>query len=578
MLGAVKIGVSMFLAISMLGNPATATATAAAADHERLDEAKNDHADAGKFLAELRGMRFSGEAPSLNGFSPTQEINLSPPPGSNVYKTAYKSKSNCVVFFSPLGKVEHDLAVKWDGAKCNGKPIQGKGELAITYRTDASDGTFSHVFVYRGRFKDGMLTGPSEKVNFVFYPDGRLKDDIYAFSGEFAYGLLNGAGAQTWTGPATDEPSAWVKKGNFKDGIPSGLITLSRLHPFAGVEADSGEQVLNADGGAYSYQWYNNGKKPVKGIMYFYNDPIQWQIATSEIKTGEMPGHAGIRRVDGSSELLAECDDWDIQKGRWSCARGTAAIASSARPDISLDGAFYIPVPVNKSGGMIRAGNGGRVRIGSENISAGHEMLCNEALSLCHGKAIVTVGAYEYWWGESEFSNGNLQPVSATLYHSSSPYEVDPSKDKKLAVCEEFSSPTRCDRGALWAGDGISWRGGYTMHGVKYSSSAGYDIGSGWGLYIDGHGRLTWGKDGRWAEGDVNDNEWVSIDDCDEPASSSKFICELHGNTVTFVEQRQRSYNSDSNSYGNPYGNGSSGGFTPIQIPQPQPYVMPGMP
>jgi hypothetical protein len=123
-------------------------------------------------LDELRALRYSGDIPSLEGFSPAKVIQLPAPADSHFYTTAYMSKGKCVTF-SKLGKDEHDLSIKWKGAKCNGKPINGDGTLQIQYKEDSGTGTYTHLSVSTGHFTN-------EAVEKVFsYPHRAVNQTKY---------------------------------------------------------------------------------------------------------------------------------------------------------------------------------------------------------------------------------------------------------------------------------------------------------------------------------------------------------------------------------------------------------------
>ena len=73
-----------------------------------------------EMLAGLRSMRYSDWMPSLKNFKPAKPIALAAPAGELSHNTAYKSTDGCVTFFYPLSDALSEVALKWEGAKCNG--------------------------------------------------------------------------------------------------------------------------------------------------------------------------------------------------------------------------------------------------------------------------------------------------------------------------------------------------------------------------------------------------------------------------------------------------------------------------
>ncbi|MDD2686543.1 MAG: hypothetical protein PHY62_10320 [Gallionella sp.] len=353
---------SIFFSIILLAVPRSAVA----------DDSDLYATEEGTRLMQVRKhMRFSGEAPSFDGFSPAKRIKLPAPDGATYYTDAYKNKNNCVTFFSKPDRGEKEFALKWSGGSCNGKPIKGIGELQILYKVEINGKVYTNIQTYLGNFENGLLTGEDGKrVNFSFDSEGRVQE-IYELSGEFAFGLLNGEGRKTWTGPKDAHPSAWMQEGNFTDSTAYGLIEFTRANPFVGIEADWSELVLNENGDTYKYQSHQNGNESVSGVMFFEGDPIPWHTAMETVsgtKESTSPENGSFIRVSDKDEigqriiLGADCESWELRSGQWFCPKGSIQkqdIRMGRDPKTIFEGAFALPIPFDERVGpiKIRAGD-----------------------------------------------------------------------------------------------------------------------------------------------------------------------------------------------------------------------------
>jgi len=474
-------------------------------------------------LALLRTIRYAGPLPDLKGLSAAREVKSERLRGGKDYSAAYRSQAGCVVFYNPLRQGEHDLAFKWQGPRCDGRPVHGEGTLWISYRADAADGTYQHASVYRGSFENGMLTGEGEKTNFSFGPDGTLRESIFHFTGSFVGGLLDGAGRKSWTGPADGEPSAHATEGQFAAGTPQGEVVFGQLRPYPGVEAEVKTLRLAADGRPLLQQ------PDSQGAIFFTGEATGWRTKVSTLDQDGRDRQAlffrGRRRFGGLGQV-AGCTAWEFHAAGLRCGEGVLTWQpedSSHRLRLP-SGAFRIPLPIRAGGNPFLVRDQEVLTFSfAGSASVDEELRCSADLSSCRGTAILEISSQVYFSGQVEYERGEVRPVSGTFRMGPEGGGRTPARD--LASCQEFRSPTRCRRGLLWRGES-SWTGGYEIWGLEFDPRRGYAIGrSPFRLTREGEGRIREGK--RWVDARADEDRLVSVGRCDDEGDPARFTCRL---------------------------------------------------
>jgi hypothetical protein len=495
---------------------------------------RNLQEETDRALAALRALRPEVPAPALTGLSPAREVKLQLPGGKD-YATAYRSKEGCVIFFSPLEKGEHDLGFKWDGQRCDGQPVRGQGALTVSYTFDAPSETVRRVFVFRGSFQNGMLSGrKGEKTNFTFEASGKPKASVYALSGEFADGLLHGHGTKTWIGPASREPSTQVEEGEFSEGIPHGQVTFTQLRPYPGVEAETKLLVFDTNGRPFLEQPTSSGK------IFFAGDSIYWRTSVKTLKSDWSDASAlfvrnSIARPDETSVISWCLTAWEFRPDGLSCAEGLLdwrAPGSAHHLYLSDKKPFRIPMPVRTSGSPLRVTDGEKFNLGGE-AGEDDELACSADLSSCRGKSTLWIGTRSYFAGKVEYDQGEVRPVSGLFLQTREPKKRT-KQDERWAWCRDFRTPTQCRAGWVVRGPG-SWTGPYRFQGIGFDAQAGYQPSSvEFRAIIEGHGRFLWTEGQNYADLVAEDDHYVSVGECDMPLESGAFTCRLDGGMVEF--------------------------------------------
>ena len=485
-------------------------------------------------LAALKAMRYAGPVPDLGGFSAAPAYKAEGLQGGKDYSAAYRSKEGCVLFFAPLGKGEHDLAIKWQGPKCDGKPLHGEGTLSVSLQIDRPEGAQVAVFVSRGRFQNGMLTGEGEKTNFSFGPDGQRNESIFAFSGSFANGLLDGLGKRTWTGPASGQPSAQTQEGQFTAGTPHGEILFSQLRPQPRVEAET--KTLEFD---------DNGRPLLEqqgsvGAIFFYGDPAGWVTKVETLNKDWSMRRALLyrgRSAHGDLKESAGCLAWEFHEDGLHCTEGALTWRrGDSTFALKLEGKPFQILRPPEGAGPFRVRDQELLRLGG---SPGEEagLTSSADLTSCRGAAILPLTTWVYFSGQVEYERGEVRPVSGVFRQSPSSSTRTPGQDERVAGCRDFRSPTRCRSGWSKRGEATDdpvWTGRFELRGVEFDPRRGYDVsGPDWGITMEGEGRLLYESSGRWADLRAEEDRFLSIGRCGDD-DSDDLNCRLEGQTVVF--------------------------------------------
>lgn len=560
-----------------LGLAAAAIGFPAAAAGSEAEESK-------KMLEWLRSLRHDGDVPALTGFSPAKPIaDFTAPPGGHDLSQAYKSAAGCVAFFAAPADHFSGVAFKVKGLPCNGKPLEGKGELQI-YRKHLNGAGFDQVIsVLSGEFSKGMLTGEAAKANFTFNAAGKPVADTYVFSGRFENSVLNGKGQRRWTGPKDGEPSAIALEGNFKDGVPSGGVLQSRLHPLPGVEADFQPLHYSPKGNSYVEQSQLNGGKTVDGYLFLYQDPARWKV---EVATWRDHVEAGAltRKRDDEENFYAACKQWDFAAGKISCMDGNVGGGFKGTYYGVERGPFSIPLPFDTRSVPFRVNNQQKVTIGLE-MQNQPGVSCNPDMTRCSGMVVTALfGSSQYLRGDAEVRDGAVYFKSAKLYQRASGLAYSPeynySSDKVEASCSNFSSPLVCAKGVYHYSSGTTATGSWKFKNVGFETLSergriGYITKGEFGPVMNGNVRMDYAN-GSWADVVMVDSEIESVEDCGVPDGAS-VSCAAEGSTMTFTRrgssrpQAERVEPRRVQSFEAPER------YKPIVMPTRPVYVLPGM-
>ncbi|QRR35876.1 hypothetical protein JNX00_08455 [Hydrogenophaga sp. YM1] len=530
---------SPFLRRLLLGAALVGAAHAAQAQNSGQKEVLTDPQARLDFV---RGLPYSGERPTLAGFSPAQPIKgFAAPAGQHEQTQAYRSASGCVAFFFPPGPEVADVAFKWSGPACKGQPVEGRGELQVRRRM----GENTAVAWLRGEFKRGMLTGEASKRYFYFDGKGQALPGVHVMAGSFANSVLHGKGTASWSGAPDARPAAWFREGVFKDGSLQGMGVLARLRPFPGVEADIHDLVFAEDGEIYIEQARMNGGRLLDGTLYFENDPVPWGLELASWREAA-PEAARLNRLDAEQgvALVSACVKWRFEAARLVCERGSVSSGTAAGSIGLNEGGFTVRLPVHADGVPFRP-------LGEPKLSVGLgrseiPVRCDSDLRQCSGQGVLTVlGSALYWFGDIEWVDGALRPARAALYAHGSKLEdsPDPERDRRLATCERFDDALRCQRGKVFYNGGGSYYGGWRYTGVSYRGEGrtppAYVAQGEQDVLPFGWGQLTY-RDGSWAEvHHDSDGDIDEVGKCDVPSESASYRCHLDGQTVMFQAQGQ---------------------------------------
>lgn len=538
----------------------------------------------GTLLSQLQGIRFSGKAPALTGFSPSRAVD-GLQKADRSYSTAYKSAAGCVAYFLPSTGGINNVQIKWSGKeKCNGRPLQGEGELLI--RQDNIEGGKKQIVlrVLQGNFVDGLLQGKGKKTNFTYDESGKFVEDTYVLSGNFVNGVLDGDGEQAWTGPAAAIPSAWIKQGQFKNGdlVGGSSIIYAQLHPAAGVEAAVQKLKLSAKSEMLVHQAYVNDGKPVDGAMFLEGDAARW--STTIYSWDNLPTSAVLKRHDAGNKFKTvelHCTDFGFQLGRIVCNEGLAFDFTTPFIFGVMNASYNYVLPVDSVKTPLRVRDNTKVVVGTYNDA--NPMTCNQDLSLCKGDSqIMAVGFSGYWYGSAELRNGKYAFTKAKLFNQLEfDKKFDPQKDKLILTCKNFSGPTDCENGEYYIGEQRKI-GHFKIEGVTTG--------------LDAKGEFSFERSGKfkvvmegWGSIFFNENEWADVwyendkitrvRDCGDNSRNVKISCKMRNNVVVFVAEAEEQPDEERVIPVEPFQwpEIQAPRFTPTPIPQRPVYVLPGM-
>lgn len=554
-------------------------------------------------LKNLRALKTPLALPSKSGFSPAKPIALAPPSSAHDYTMAYKSASGCVVFFLPESSNLLNISLKWNGPTCKGKPLSGKGILQILSNRLDDNGTRSIITTFNGQFEQGMFTGIGEKANFwLDANDGLLA--TYRYKGQFSNGILHGLGSTTYIGNASSQPSAWLKQGQFNDGIPFGKLTLARLNPYPGVEADVGEMIFNNEGQRFYDQSSNNAGTPVNGVLFFNRDTSPWETMTANTDKSDenfKPQLSLITRSkhpshQANSVFYAACNSWVITESSWSCESGLFGMPHSKVGPLKAENtAFQFNIPIDaKTWLPLQVKDGSKLMFGLDSKGEKQYFTCNSSISYCTGRTIINIERTPlYWWGDVVLDTTGIKPVSARLMTVGNDKKLDIANNLTLATCTNFDNPTTCREGSIfYQNDGSRhWEGGFRLDGIAFEergqSGSRLIATNAYQVLKEGRGKVYY-RNG-WASVMTRNDKMVEVFECDIPEDDDSFTCELTNGEVEFIRKVSRR-NSRSNRAGDdspraipveplrlPDLSPGSGGFEPTPIPQRSLDVLPGM-
>lgn len=570
---------SPFLRRLLLGAALVGAAHAAQAQNSGQKEVLTDPQARLDFV---RGLPYSGERPTLAGFSPAQPVKgFAAPAGQHEQTQAYRSASGCVAFFFPPGPEVADVAFKWSGPACKGQPVEGRGELQIRRRM----GETTAVAVLHGEFKGGMLTGEAQKAYFYFDAKGQALPGVHLMVGSFANSVLHGPGSARWSGAPDARPAAWFREGHFKDGSLQGEGVLARLRPYPGVEAEIQRLRFDEAGDIYIEQARVNGGKLIEGTLYFEGDARPWTVELAVWRNASVEA-ARLLRTDPVNQtvLLAACEKWRFDGPRLSCERGSVSHGTIVSSIGTSNGAFALRLPVRGGEVPFRPGADAPVSVG---VGDGEfPVRCDAELSQCSGRGVLPVALSSlYWHGDIEWRDGAVRPVQASLYAlRDKDAQPKPDSDRRVARCDRFDDPLRCREGKVFWEDGGSFDGAWFYEGARFEAEdkvpPRYVAHATQNIVPRGWGTLTYAT-GNWAEVRMDaDGDIVDVGKCDKPRESASFTCRVDGGTVFFRaegrERRVRESEAPPRSvYTPPAGGG--GRFERIPVPQRPVYVLPGM-
>ncbi|MBF0324991.1 MAG: hypothetical protein HQL42_07945 [Alphaproteobacteria bacterium] len=501
--------------------------------------------DSDELLNRIRAIRYGGPPPALTGLIAAEPIGLAPPAEAKSLTTAYKGGGGCVFFFSPREPNESDLRFKWDGPPCDGKPISGAGTLTVKYTEQTKEKTFYHASLLKGHFTNGYLTGKGEKTNFSLLADGTVREDIFHMTGDFLFGVLNGQGSKTWTGSATARPSAYRQEGLFKDGVVQSPSQFTRLQPAEGIEAETAQVLVNAEGNRYLGQIPSDSGRPMDGAIFFTGDRQGWNTQIYSLTNDGKIKSALIIRMDsggkerGDDAFITGCENWIFSPAELRCEAGL--LTRHTRDGghlIDLKGrAFRIPMPYQPSAIPFRIKDQELIGIGWANKGK-HEIPCNEDVSLCRGQAVVGVSGSFYFWGTAEYRDRTLTPVKGHFMSTSNNWTQAPETDKKEAYCSNFASPVFCREGWFKSG-GDLWTGPYAIDTITFEPMIGYNVKDHFKFSMEGNGRYEF-SNGKWAEVYARGNKFLSVQECDDPNTDNQVTCKINSAGVMVFTRHVR--------------------------------------
>lgn len=522
--------------------------------------------------------------PVTTGFSPARPVDgFAAPPNSRWMTTPYRSATGCVAFFYPPNDDDikvSEVALKWQGPACNGRPLNGSGELQIRYRSEDN----LVVSVLKGNFSNGLLNGKGSKRNFSFTAQGARLQDTYLFDGQFAANVLHGEGRSRWIGPADSHPRAWLREGRFDQGALNGQVLQSRLSPYPGVAVETLQLWFNNDGQAYNNQAAANKNEPVPGRLLFTGEDAPWLVDLIGYQNDGRPAGSLMRLFGaGHPPLAAECMHWQLDGPQPRCQKGD--LRYDLNPGLVIEqGGFVLDTPVRAGRTPFRPlGNTGIGFNSGLAESSNLPLRCNEEISLCTGSGLYpSTLSNMHWQGRFEWRPSGITPVSGSLYWRARANAPASTADEHMADCQRFDGPLSCADGALIS-QHSTFRGAW-FYRAPDNSYRGYmeeaedaprDEG---GFQRRGWGTLTF-SDGSSARVrvDATDN-LAEVGDCEDPNTDDEVSCTLRGSTVMFNYRSSVIYEKAVRQpVITPERSRDAGRYKRIETPKRTPYILPGM-
>lgn len=522
--------------------------------------------------------------PVTTGFSAAKPVEGFTAAAENQWmRTAYRSASGCVAFFYPPdneGEPISDVAFKWQGPACNGRPLNGSGELQIRYRTPDKQ----IISVLKGGFANGVLSGQGSKRNFSFTSQGATVQDTYLFDGQFADNVLHGEGRSRWIGPADGHPKAWLREGRFNQGALNGQVLQSRLAPYPGIAVETLQLWFDNKGQPYNNQARANQGEPVSGRLLFTGDDKPWLVDLIGYQNDGRPA-GSLTRLFGAEHppLTAHCMHWQLDGVQPHCQQGD--LRYGLEPGLVIEqGGFVLDTPVRAGRTPFRALGHTGISFNSRlQADRSYPLRCNDDVSVCTG-----TGPYPstltnlYWQGRFEWRPNGITPVSGSLYQRASASAPASMTDEQWASCQRFDGPMSCADGALIE-QHATFRGAWFYREPEnryrgYMEEAEDSPRDEGGFQRRGWGTLAF-NEGRSARVRVDaDDNLAEVGDCEDPDSDDTVSCSLRGNTVVFKYKSNIVYEKPVRQRDiTPARPGNSGRYQPIETPKRTPYILPGM-
>lgn len=574
-----RLGTALAMGALVLAGIATSAPAAANTDLEK-------HGLSRKQLLNLRDISHL-PIPDLKGFSPAKPVSgFSAPEGDHWHTQAYKSAQGCVAFFLPPERDQSSIGFKVKNLKCNGQPLEGKGELQII-RKDKEGGRLTTVVgILRGQFSKGMLTGEGEKINLSFSSEGKLQGEIYIFGGEFKNSVLHGIGRRYWIELKAERPQAVYTHAKFEEGVPYDRVYMGALHPAPGVESVSHFLAMNKKGELFIDQAGYNQGRPVRGQMFLENDPHAWQTQLTTLQNGVIRA-GSLRREAESAEigrLDAICENFDFKPGKITCPAGSVATAWRGTTFLIKESAYAILSP-SKGPGFVAENPGEKIYAGSPSNFAGEysKTQCNHDLSLCQGRIITPIERTNaYFYGATEIQDGFIKILSASLHEKTSPDPEGnhPGKDRTLATCSKFDSATRCASGMIYRANGIALQGAWELKNIEHHQASAsmahvYFAEKTWSIEPKGFVEMEL-PDGRRARVEFENGVYKSVSSCSAP-DEQDVRCTVKDGGLQYHYRRESSYEPPPKQpqWAMPQ---TQTRHKNIVVPKRQVYVLPGMP
>lgn len=488
----------------------------------------------------IRSLRAKAITPPYASMPPVTEANVPAPAGATDYNSAYQTSGGCVFFYE---RNDSNVAThaEWNGPPCKGKTVSGKGILRVTGLLKTADGTTTFVqHEMRGAFVNGLLNGVGEKTNFHYKADKTPIQDDYLLSGEFKNGLLHGYGRRIWLGAQNARPNAIEWRGHFVDGLTSGVQRMMRSQPYEGVIGDVVTLAYAPSGNSYVEQAAAQ-RRLVEGTMYFDNE--DWAMYVTHWK-GQPKAAVFVRIPDytkppGDSDYVSlTCEDWQAENLAWGCKEGLVKYYQAGTGMIlqAEKAAFTLPIRSVFKGFKVMSNPTVYLDRGM-GIDKNNTLRCNSDWSACSGKAKINLAGPFGWRGGIAYRNGTVTPDG---YGKLLAFTGGDSGMEEVAECSRFASPTDCENGTIYLGNGNSVESAFRLKNLTYgpregSRIAGYQSKGEIEIEPYGWGTVAW-SNGRWAKVRHVNGKTVEVGECGWARHGEDFTCSLSGTTVMFRE------------------------------------------